>query len=136
MCGGDVDEVLVVQLVVFSEEVHVGGDLGRPGSLHDQSEVGGQRGLVASVVQRRAGSDLRVEPQVGHSVLAELDRHLAGRGKKKTFKFSVKFLKSGDWTARRLWVRFPGSPGASLCGSLHVWVLSDTSGLNPWGSSV
>lgn len=78
MCGSDVDEVLVVQLVVFSEEVHVGGDLGGSRSLHDQSEVGGQRGLIAGVVQRRAGSDLCVEPQVGHSVLAELDRHLVG----------------------------------------------------------
>lgn len=78
MRGSDVDEVLVVQLVVFSEEVHVSGDLRGPCSLHDQSQVGGQRGLVAGVVQRRAGPDLRVEPQVRHSVLAELDRHLVG----------------------------------------------------------
>lgn len=41
VCGSDVDEVLVVQLVVLSEEVHVGRDLRGPCSLHDQSEVGG-----------------------------------------------------------------------------------------------
>lgn len=51
MCGCDVDEVLVVELVVFSEEVHVGCDLRGAGSLSGQGEVGGQRGLIAGVVQ-------------------------------------------------------------------------------------
>lgn len=51
VCGSDVDEVLVVEFVVLPEEVHISGDLGRAGTLHDEGEVGGQGGLVTSKVQ-------------------------------------------------------------------------------------
>lgn len=78
MRGRDVDEVLVVELVVFSEEVHVRRDLRRAGALHGEREVRRQRGLVTGVVQHGAGFDLSAQPHVGHFVLPELDGHLRG----------------------------------------------------------
>lgn len=47
----DIDEVLVVKFVVFSEVVHVGCDLRRSCSLHNKSEVWRKCGLVTGVVQ-------------------------------------------------------------------------------------
>lgn len=80
--GSDVDEVLVVELVVLAETVHVGGDLGGAGAFDGEREVGGQNGLIAGIVQLRAGLHLRVQTDVGHAVLPELDGHL-GRSRKK-----------------------------------------------------
>lgn len=89
MSGCDVDEVLVVELVVFSKEVHVRRDLRGAGSLHSQREVGGQRGLITGVVQHRAGLHLSVQPDVSHAVLPELDGHLTGSKQRHLFSDRV-----------------------------------------------
>lgn len=51
VCGCDVDEVLVVELVVFPEEVHVCRDFGGSCSFHGEADVRGQCGLIAGIVQ-------------------------------------------------------------------------------------
>lgn len=53
-CEGcsNVDEVLVVEFVVFSEGVHFSGDLRRSSSLHGESNVRGKNVFIAGVVQR------------------------------------------------------------------------------------
>lgn len=48
--GCDVDEVLIVEFVVFSEEVHVSCDLRRSSSLHSEYEAWGQCRLITGVV--------------------------------------------------------------------------------------
>lgn len=78
MCGCDVNKVLIVELVVFSEDIHVGGDLRGSGSLRGQREVRWQRGFVTSVVQNRSSFNLSVQSHVDHAVLPKLDGHLRG----------------------------------------------------------
>ena len=76
MCSSDVDEVLVVELVVLPEEVHIGSDLGGAGPLNDEREVGGQSGFVTGKVQHRTCLHLGVQTDVNHPMLPELDGHL------------------------------------------------------------
>lgn len=56
-CKGrsNVDEVLIVELVVLSKEVHVSCNLWRSGSLHSEGEVGLKNRFIASVVQNCPG---------------------------------------------------------------------------------
>lgn len=76
VCGRYVDEVLVVELVVLPEEVHVRRDLRRPCPLDGEAEVRGERGLIAGIFQGGSGLHLRVQAKVSHPMLPELDGHL------------------------------------------------------------
>lgn len=76
VCGCNINEVLIVELAVFSEEVHVSCDLWGSSSLHSQREVRGECGLITGVVQHGASLHLSVQPDVRHTMLPKLNRYL------------------------------------------------------------
>lgn len=76
MSGCDVDEVLIIKLVELFKKVHVSCDIRGSCSLHGDSEVWRQRGLITGVVQYRHGLHFSVQPEISHAVLPELDWNL------------------------------------------------------------